>query len=148
MNWLLTFDEIPLIDGEVELSDDRAACRLFLAALLDVARAESAEEVVFTPGAGDKSLAAVINGEVFEIVPLPPEARDRFLRFAQDITLGRVRGIVVRHGLGALARELQGMLNVQVAGRLSSWRVRGTRDSIRFQRVPETAGESATVIGS
>ena len=141
MNRLLAFDEVPLIDGEIELSDDRASCRLFLATLLDVARAEAAEEVVFTPGDGDKSLTAVINGEVSEMVPLPREARNVYLRFAQDITLGRVRGILVRLGNGLFARQLEATFHVQVAEQFSIWRVRATRSSIRFQRIHEVAAE-------
>lgn len=132
----LSYERLPYIDGELELTDDRQSCRLFLAATLDHAAAERAEQVSFKPNDADKSLTVVMGRCVHPMVPLPCEVRTTYFRFIQEMVLGRLFYFLRVHLNGRpFARNECGCVAVDVGGRRSRWTVECTRESIRFVRV-------------
>lgn len=135
-NLTLTYEQLPLVDGELDLSDDRQSCELFLATLLDYASAEHAERVTFSPAEDNQSLRVVVGRDEYEMVPLPREAGAVYLKFIQQMLLGRLTYfLLVSLGRGPFLRENCGPLLIEVGGRRSKWSVDCDRESVCFVRV-------------
>jgi hypothetical protein len=132
----LSYDQLPIVDGELELSDNRQSCQLFLASLLDHACAERVEQVCFNPTEEDKCLAVVIGREICEIVPIPQEVRATYLRHIQEMILGKFAYVFLVRLCGKpFIRNNCGPVIVDVGGRRSKWTVECARDLVRFVRV-------------
>jgi hypothetical protein len=131
----LAYERPLLVEGELELSDDRESCRRFLASLLDYAYAEGAEQVRYSPSDGDNCLDITIEGNKIEMLPLPAELRTAYFRFVQEIVRGKIGHFLIRFGGGIFARESCGPLIVEVARRQSEWDVTCTHTFVRFTRL-------------
>jgi hypothetical protein len=135
-NLALTYEKLPLLDGQLELSDDRQSCDLFLATLLDHASAEHVERVTFCPAEAERCLRVVIGRDEYEMVPLPREAGAIYLRFIQQMLLGKFSYLIfIRLSRRPFERENCGPLLVDVGGRRSKWSVNCTHKSVCFVRV-------------
>jgi hypothetical protein len=132
----ITYEKLPLVDGELELSDDRQSCELFLATLLDHASTEHVERVKFCPAEAERCLRVVNGRDEYEMVPLPREAGAIYLKFIQQMVLGKLGYLVlVRLSRRPFERENCGPLLVDVGGRRSKWSVNCTHESVCFVRV-------------
>lgn len=130
------YDELPYVDGELDLADDRSSCKLFLAAVLDCARGEHVERLSFCPSDGNQSLRLVVGRDVFEMVPLPAEVCVAYLRFIQEMVLGKFAYFfLVRCSRQSFVRDNCGSVLVDVGARRSKWLVNCTRESVCFVRV-------------
>jgi hypothetical protein len=130
-------DELPI--GEtLDLSDDDVSCRSFWCNLLDYAWAERVEEVDFCPAKRDDCITVSIGERTYPMIPLPYEAQEMYLRYAQKIVLGRFWfTLLVQLNRKPFDRDLQDPLAVQIGDRLSKWDVCCSRHSIRFLRHPK-----------
>jgi hypothetical protein len=132
----LHYDQLPLDDGEMDLSIDWRSCELFLAALLDYASAEHVERVTFSPAEADQCLRLVVGRDEYDMVPLPREAGTIYLKFLQQILLGRLSHFfLVRLSRRQFVRDNCGQVLVEVSGRRSKWIANCARGSINFVRV-------------
>jgi hypothetical protein len=131
----LNYDELPLVNGELDLSSDDLSCRLFLASLLDHAGAEGVEQVRFRPSDGEKCLAVTIGRQEYDMIPLPVEARVEYFRFIQKLVLGKLAYLFLTRLSGKpFTRDNCGPIAVDVVGRRSKWIVQCTHELIRFVR--------------
>jgi hypothetical protein len=136
MKRVLSIDEEWTKDGGIELSDDRESCRSFWATLLDYASSQRAEEVGYRPIDGDNCITIVVGGRTYPMEPIPREVRQMYLRYAQDLVLGRMwYTILILLRKRPFVREQCEPLFVEAGSRRSKWEVRCTHESIHFRRL-------------
>jgi hypothetical protein len=136
MTRFLSVDEGWLRKGGIDLSDDRPSCELFWGTLLDFASLERAQEVNYRPGDGDDCISIMIDEMRYLMEPLPADVRQMYLRFAQDLVLGRlwytIRILLTKR---PFIREHCEPLLVEAGSRRSKWETRCTHESIHFRRL-------------
>jgi hypothetical protein len=137
MKRVLAIDDNLALGEDLDLSDDHPAWQLFWCTLLDRANAHRVEEVGFCPNDRDNCITMLVEGHTYPGVPLPYEAQEMALRYAQEIALGQWwYTILVRLSSKPITRERREPILIQVGDRQSKWSIRCTRDSIRFLRYP------------